>query len=548
MCTASATLLWWCSVYAYTERGLAEARTRPSARAIPLPSQLRAIFLIALLLMAPLVFYFTTEGTWHLKRERFEGAWNSHFFMAQAHAMTHGRLDVDREMIHSECWERDSRCYGYFGITPSVLRLPVLGILRKVRSAMTPLYLGVAVLLGYWAALRLLGRAVVIFSLPARGAPPPLARAAALVPRQAREDPEPRRRVEDSLSSRGLSISYAAAGALALGPGGTLMFLTRAGVYEEAAAWGVAFILLALDRVWAWQQSRSNRSLVAAIVFAVAAANARPTAATASLGLGLLVAGLALWRFRESPGDSNRRRPVLVAALCLALLPGLTAAGVFWLKFRTPFPDLRLNEQVPENPWWRDILHTNGEHTKGLEFLPTEVVAYFRPDAVSIHHDWPYFDFRFPPDDILWVPPLHPGGAYVERFTSLSTSMPLPWAVNLSVAGWLGIVGWRLMKARPRSPSSRLPMLTREQWVLAAGSLAAATAMVVLTLTTVGITNRYLSDFFPISVVGLALGAGVVIPFLRGRPILMAVAALTAVLLIGWSVLLTLALNTRLVF
>ncbi len=42
---------------------------------------------------------------------------------------------------------------------------------------------------------------------------------------------------------------------------------------------------------------------------------------------------------------------MLVAAVCLGVLPLITSAGVFWLKFGTPLPDLRLNEQVPELPF-----------------------------------------------------------------------------------------------------------------------------------------------------------------------------------------------------
>ena len=49
--------------------------------------------------------------------------------------------------VGGQCFERDSRCYGYFGVTPSLVRLPVIGILRYVRSALTPVFLTLAVLL-----------------------------------------------------------------------------------------------------------------------------------------------------------------------------------------------------------------------------------------------------------------------------------------------------------------------------------------------------------------------------------------------------------------
>jgi hypothetical protein len=504
-------------------------RTRTSSGGAALAFQLRAISWIALLMMVPLVLYFTTQGTGDLTKQTHDGGWSSGFFMEQAESMlVHARLDVDPVYIQSECFERDSLCYGYFGVTPSLLRIPFLGIQRYLHSALTPLYLGIAVLLAYWAALQMLQRSLRDFI--------------------------------DSTRPSAPALGYAIMGAFALGPGGTLLFVTRPAVYEEAIAWGVAFFLLALNHVWAWH-SRESRSLVPAVLFAIGAANARPTAATACGVLGLVVA--ALWYFRdphaavEDPatargGDwhqtlrsSRSRGRVLVAAACLSLLPGLTAGGVFWLKLRTPIPDLRLNEQVQQAPWWRAILERNGDKTAGLVFTPTELVAYFRPDAVTRRPEWPFFDFRFPREPILWVPPLPEGGAYVERFTSLTATMPLPWIVNLLV----GIEGWRLAATRGRgASSSRAPLLTREQWILAAGLLASAAAMVALTVTTVGITNRYLSDFFATSAVGVALGHRVIVPFCSRRPIIGAIAGLVALLLTGWSIIVTLSLSTRLVF
>ena len=401
----------------------------------------------ALLGMIPLVFFFTSEGTWNLRKQRDDGGWSGGFFMAQAEAIARRRLDVERKDIQGKCFDRRLRCYGYMGVTPSLLRLPVLPVLRRLESAMTPLYLGVAVLLGYWAALQLLMESLV-------GAP-------------------------DRDRPRALVLGYAATGALALGPGGTLLFLTRPAVFEEATAWAVAFYLLAVGRVWAWCRSQRFRALVLAVLFAVASANARPTAATACGVLGLIVA--AVWRHR----DSRAGRRVLVAAACLSLLPGLTAGGVLWLKFRTPIPDLRLNEQVAGAPHWTNVLRANGNRTAGLVFTPTELVAYFRPDAVTIQHRWPFFDFRFPREPILWVPPLAPGGAYLEEVASLTSTMPLPWILNVTVVVWLAVAGWRLATARRGRPGrARAPVLSGEQWVCAGGSVASASAMAILIVTT----------------------------------------------------------------
>jgi len=182
------------------------------------------------------------------------------------------------------------------------------------------------------------------------------------------------------------------------------------------------------------------------------------------------------------------------------VLPGLTAAGVFWLKLRTPIPSVLLEKQVQEAPHWRAILQRNGGRTAGLMFTPTALAAYFRPDAVTRHPDWPFFDFRFPQQPILWVPPLPAGGAYVEPVASVTATMPLPWIVTLAVAIWLGVEAWRLADTdRRRGASSSLsPVLTSEQWILAAGLLTSAAAMVALTVT--------LPVFLPLAIAVVAGG------------------------------------------
>jgi len=472
-----------------------------------LRARLRAIAWIAVLVMVPLVFYFTTEGTWDLTKQRNDGGWSGGFFRAQAESMlVHARLDVDQLDLLSECLRRGNRCYGYFGLTPSLVRLPFLGIQRYFHSALTPLFLGVAVLLAYWAALQLLLRSL----------------------RQAAVAGQP----------RGAVLAYAIVGALVLGPGSSLMFITRPAVYEEAIAWGIAFFLIAVNQVWGWL-AREVRSLVPAVIFAVGAANARPTLAAACGVLGLVVAGLAYLR------EPGRRLPR--AALAICLLPGLTAAGVLYLKVRSPFPDHHLSEMMTKAPHWRVILNRNGDRTAGLMFAPTELFAYFRPDALTRTDKWPFLDFRDWQEMMVYLPPLPQGGAYVERFTSLTVTMPLACLIDLGVAVWIAAGAWRWRRSGGHARSAIAP-LTREEWILAAGSFVSAASMVLFTVTTVGITNRYLADFYPLSAVALPLGAYLILPFCTRRPVAGVLTGIAAVLLTGWSIVVTQALTWRLLF
>jgi hypothetical protein len=483
---------------------------RPSSNGdAALAAQLRLICSVAVVLMIPCVFFFTTQGTWNLAKQRDDGGWSGGFYKAQAESMlVHARLDVNPDDIRSECLFRGRRCYGYFGLTPSLVRMPFLGILRYFHSALTPLFLGVAVLLAYGAALQFLQRLL--------------------------------RQVADPAGSRAPVLGYAVVGALALGPGASLMFLTRPAVYEEAIAWGVAFLLFALDQIWAWH-ARQVRSLIPAVLLGIAAANARPTMAAACGILGIVIAALSYF--------SRRGTRAYVAAVCIGLLPGFTAAGVLYLKVKTPVPNQRLSDQMTRAPHWRTILSRNGNRTAGLVFAPTELFAYFRPDALTRTREWPFLDFRDAEAMMVWLPPLPEGSVYVERFTSLTVTMPLPWIINLWVAVWLA-AGARIVRSDSGAGPTpiRPPFLTREQWILAAGSFASAAAVVVFTVTTVAITNRYLADFYPLSAVGLALGAWVMVPLCRRRPIVGTIAGFAAVVLTGWSIVVTLALCIRMVF
>ena len=468
---------------------------------IQLDRHLRTVVVLVLLVTTPVVVYWSTIGTWRLTHQNTDGGWSGEFYWRQAEAMlVHGRLDVDPVHILGECFERDGLCYGYFGLTPSLVRLPLLGILRFFHSALTPVFLSTAILIAVSAALQLLRRSIRLFGDPHW--PPRLV------------------------------IGYVAIAGLALGPGGSLIFLSRPAVYEEAIAWAVAFLLLAMHHAWRWLSGETRR-LAPAVIFAILAGNARPTAAVACGVLGLLLAAWCVYRRLD--------RRAIALALCLALLPTVTASAVYWLKLRAVLPSVRLSKQVQEAAHWRDILRRNGDRTGGLIFLPTALTAYFRPDSVRHQAAWPWFDFRFRQASMTWVPPLPRDGMYAERLASLTSTMPLPWLINVVVALWCGGSAIRRLRHGP-------PVRALEPWLLASALLASAASMTVLTVTTVGITTRYLGDFFATSAVGVAFGPLVVLPALSRRPALSAAAGLVAVIAVVWAVLVTLSLQSHLVF
>jgi hypothetical protein len=437
----------------------------------------RALVGVALLLTAVLVYWFASARTWDPTVRPTFGA--SEYFRAQAEAILHGRLHVDPSDLAGECYIVDDRCYGYYGLTPSVLRLPFVPIMRWADSGLTPLFLTAAIMLTVASATRL---TVLVSRLlhPAGGWRLPAFTALVF-----------------------------------LGPAGAVLVITRPFVYDEAVAWSIAFTLITFLVVVEWTRGRIG--LWAAVPAAVAAANARPTAILSTVVLG---AGLMALVARHRPVREN----VLVVSALIAVLPAMTALGVFMLKFDEPVPDLRLNEQVPEAPAWAAVLEANGNRTIGVRFVPTTLLAYFRPDSLRFVDDFPWIDYAQQRGPTV-IAPLPAGGAYTTRLGSATTLMPIPVAASLLTATWV------VRRRRTRTASELPPNETASSEptagvpgasepeptdgvanpaVLIELLTLSATAGVVVTVTNVAITQRNVLDFFPLFVVGLGVGAALV--------------------------------------
>lgn len=213
-----------------------------------------------------------------------------HFFTAQAVSMMHGRWDVPTSVLSFECFLVRHRCFGYFGITPSILRLPVVllggftdGSLGRFPE-LAYFLLGVFVTaIGTWW----MARQVVALWAPGIGG---------------------RRR-----AALGLIIAFASLGASPL-----LFLMSLPMMYSEAILWGVAFSCIALGGVLsAWQRPRAGIIVVILLADALAVSS-RPTVGAAAI---LATAALGIRFVRRSGPPSaydDLRRPVRWAA-CLII-------------------------------------------------------------------------------------------------------------------------------------------------------------------------------------------------------------------------------------
>ena len=133
----------------------------PSVASGKAPDRLLDASLLSVLLFSSLVFYcVSTQGTLSPLHQQTlfggPGGPEGRFFLAQTQAMVHGRLWINSSQLPSDCFVAGGKCYGYFGITPSLLRLPFLPLLDHFNSGFTPVFITAGLTLATGSFLALL--------------------------------------------------------------------------------------------------------------------------------------------------------------------------------------------------------------------------------------------------------------------------------------------------------------------------------------------------------------------------------------------------------
>jgi hypothetical protein len=424
---------------------------------------------VFVVLGSALLFYaFTTHGTFNPAYQQIGPGFADNYFFAQANALLHGHLNVPPAAIPAECFVYHGRCYGYFGLTPSILRVPFLPLLNGANNSYTPVFMTVALTLGVTSAL---GIAAHI--------------------------------LRDVPRTRVTSVLWASI-AVGIGPGSALLMLARPAVYEEAIAWAIAFGLVAVYLFLQWWSNPRRSWAVLLVISLTLSTNARPT----TLPLGVLLGAGILVRSFTHPDRSRRCiRAVLLAGI-VAILPVFAALGAWWLKFRTPVPSVLLDQQIGgpgAAPWWLAIRRLNHNHLQGVRFLPTALVAYLRPDDISLSSAFPFFNLRFGPLAGTRYIGIPEGSMYVEPFSTITNDMPLAVLMLFAGAGY----GVRVLRARTTVLRAEArSVLESPLTYCLLGTAAAACVM----LSSGWLTNRYVGDLFPFSAIFIAVMARFLAP------------------------------------
>jgi len=446
------------------------------------------------------------SGRWDLGAQQVFG----NFFDIQARSLLHGHWDIPPHSIAFEGFRTGGKVYTYFGPWPAVLRMPVLAVTSRLDGRLTQasLILALVVLLVFTGRLHWRIRRLV------RGDSAPV--------------------------SRG-EWAAVAAFTFAVGGGSIVLFLaSRAWVYHEATAWGVAWAVAGFDALVRYALEPRGRRLAAASAYASLGFLSR-----ASVGSGPVIA-LALVAVAQAvralpPGFLDRLRPRRLssgvggfvggfglaggrrgrtaALLAATAVPVVLYAGVNYAKFHSFF-GLPLDRQIYSD-YERSrqiVLAANHGSLFNVKYAASTVLQYLRPDMLGVDHLFPFANFPTRTATIVFDLPFDT----VDRTASLPAVMPL--FLVLTVVGVIAAFR-RRPEGAPDLRILRAPLV---------GGLASVATMVTIAF----IAQRYLADFMPFLVVGSVAGLQVLLALAtaastRRRVAPRAVAAGLAVLALG---------------
>jgi len=410
-----------------------------------------AYILPSLFLSLIVCAWFVTWGDWKFfEPEDFCG-----FYDAQARSLMERRLDVPAAAIGDEAFTFQGKTYGYFGIGPALLRIPLVLVSAKMDGLWSRMMMMIACainLICIYRIMRLICRDKAV-----------------------------------SRSSQRLLHSLFM---LCAGIGSTNVFLLgRSFTYHEAIMWGGTFALLFTWALIKYFSGPGYGSLALASLFAFMSFQCRPTVGAGALLAMCVLCTILIWRTVANPrtgqallafGPIAKPLPhALITILAVLLILG-TYFSVNYARFRTfeaiPLQYYNFYQQIP------DRMHRTGGKQIHLENIPTGLAAYFGPNGITFDRNFPWV--RMPRETSRVG---SPSIDVVESFSSVPVSMSA--LLLLAVAGCMPLVS----SSREMIRRVRLPALT----LLIGGGIV---------LTTVGITERYLHDFYPALILCAAVG------------------------------------------
>jgi hypothetical protein len=392
-----------------------------------------------------------------LRTDESRTAAESVIYDVQARAMMHGHLSLPNGSIGYEAFIHDGRTYTYFGIFPSLLRMPILLVTHSLDGRLTAMSMLTAWVVTALVSALLLWRIRIVV----RG---------------------------DAALGWAETVSY-----------GMLLFSILAGsvlvplasmpdVYAEDEMWGVALACASLFALLGVVERPSWGRVTACGLFVLLANLNRGTTGYACvLGTMLVAAWFAIGR-----GGPDRRRwafPVLLAGL-VALVVG---CAIDFAKFDVLF-GFPASEQLLYKLY--GFSHINGGRHFSIHFLPSTVQTYLWPGNLRITPDFPFLTFPGVPTHLIAHTQLFNRG----NSASIPASMPLLFGAGL----WGVIITF----------GPHRPVIVRSIRILLVAAAASAGAMLIYGT----VYERFLADFMPLLVLASTVGVVDIFRRLDGRP------------------------------
>ena len=419
--------------------------------ATELASHNRRRFTIAVLIggaLAAIPYLYVLWDLWNGTINPARSVGPSNFYDIQADAMLHGTLQVPKGSLGIEAFLHNHHSYTYFGIFPSLIRIPFIVTIHHGGQYTAPAMLTTWVLTGLFSAL-LLWRVRFL----ARG---------------------------DALLGR---LEAAAYGVFILSvlAGSVLLYLAiDPWVYHEDLAWGVA---LTIGSLWALLEVMLRPRWWRVLLAGALILSANLNRLTTGWGCTIAAVMVGVWFLVSASQRENRRWGVWT--LLAGLIPLMASSAVNEMKFGLAF-GLPMADQVwtHVNAHRRYFLTHNGGKAFSVSFLLTTLPTYFTPFGIRFSSLFPY----------VWLPaaPALDHGSVVFDQTYASGSIPATMPVLFFPAAW------GVLYAFFKNPFGRLNY-TRFL-ILAAG------ASTVGVLLWGYIANRYMTDFIPLLVIAGSVG------------------------------------------
>jgi hypothetical protein len=363
---------------------------------------------------------------------------------AQARAIMHGHLWVANGSIKFEAWLHDGRQYTYFGIFPSLIRIPIFLFTSSLDGRLTPLSMFAAWVVTAVFSSLLLWRLRILF----RGNAP---------------------------LGWWEATSYGVLLASIL-VGSVLVYLASIVDYtSEDEAWSVALACASLFALAGVLERPSWRRVTACGIFVMLTNLNRLTTGYAACLAALLI---AVWfaSGRAGPEQRHWALPMMIAGL----VPLAVGCAVDVAKFGQPFAAPVSDDTLFRLFGWG---HVNGGQFYGLRYVPSTLQAYVDPANFRISSLFPFIVFPDIPGQI----------AHTGLFTRAPTASVPPSMPLLVLSGLWGVVTAFTPGLPRRLRGLRILLFT--------SALTAATIMIFG-----WVLERYAADLLPLLILASMIG------------------------------------------